>query len=266
MAVSDVIDTAAPLAQPSPESAVELREPPVPWQPEALREIARMLNGHAREALLGPIGGPAELALLDPMAGGGSILKLVDDHLLHDVRWVLYPSELEPEWAGNDSRVAVSKAVEQLLGWSDLHEPPAAIVFSPPFGNRMADTYEPRETDKSDRFTYTIALGHPPSDGSAAALTWGPAYRGAMAQIYNAVARCAGQHTLVIVEISDCQIDGEPARVPEWTRWALQHAGLVYRNTISWRERPLRYTGGAVTDDLLVFHGHRDDADGDPIV
>ena len=254
------VDVAAEL-----EQAPETREPPVPWQPAALREVARLLNEHAREVLLGPIGGPTELALLEPMAGGGSILTLVDDHMLHDPRWALYPSELEPEWANNDPRVAAAEASSHLLDWAVRGQAPAAIVFSPPFGNRMADTYEPPETDTSVRFTYTISLGRPPTVGSAASLPWGPAYRGAMAKIYNAVARCSGPNTLVIVEISDCQVDGEAAGVPEWTRWALQHAGLRYRQTVSWRERPLRYTGGEVSDDLLVFCGHRSDADGDPI-
>lgn len=233
----------------------EIPDHPAEWHDDALQVIARLLNRHAQHHTL-----PSryeQLHLLDPMAGKGKILDLGDGAWLHDPRWRLHASELEPEWCAADHRIRRAEASDELARCARW--PLTAIVYSPPFGNRMADTYLPPPTDTSVRHTYTVALGRPPTPGSAAALYWGGEYRGAMWKIYRSTAEAAGDSTLVIVEIADHVEDGRLVNVTDWTRWALQQAGLRWIGDEIWRTRPVRYDQSShrVHDRLLCFRGHQ---------
>ena len=232
---------------------------PAPWHRDALARIAEILNSFARHHVLGQLGGgPDRLRLIDPMAGGGGIFALTDHAMLHDPRWEIAAGEIENDFAKADRRVDRTDAVTA-LSFETRHGPPAAIVLSPPFGNRMADTYLPPESDDSIRLTYAVALGHAPDPGSAAGLRFGPAYRGLMAQIYAAVVHAAGPDTIVIVEIADHVRDGRRVAVADWTRWTIQMLGLRWDRTETWRWRRVRFdtSGIEVRDDLLVFRGGR---------
>src|SRR5690242_14671965 len=106
------------------------------------------------------------IMLLDPFAGTGRIHELDDDKFIHT--WGV---ELEPEWANMHGRTIIGDATKLVFG-TEIFD---AIVTSPCYGNRMADTYDGR--DGSKRHTYRIALGRPTSEGSAASMQWGPQYR-----------------------------------------------------------------------------------------
>lgn len=231
---------------------------PAPWHPDALEKIADILNTFTAQCVLGPLAsGPERLRLVDPMAGGGSIYRLTDDAMLNDPRWEIVAGEIEPDFARADGRVMHGGAIGTLAIERCAYGRPAAIVFSPPFGNRMADTYEPPETDDSVRHTYTVALGHKPDPDSAAGARWGPRYRGLMAQIYDEVVHTAGNDTIVIVEMADHIKDGQRIAASQYTRWALQLLGLQFVRTLVWRTRPVRYATSEirVDDDLHIFLG-----------
>ena len=232
---------------------------PCPWPTEALREIAHVIN----DLTTGPFGGPPSLHLVDPMAGSGSIYRLVDEAMLTDPRWTITATEIEPAFAACDPRVAVEDATIALRRTGRGQRAPDAIVTSPPYGNRMADAYIPPASDTSTRFTYAVSLGQVPVDGSAAALGWGPAYRGAMAAIYAAIASAASPDTIVIIDMADHVCDGVVESVTDWTSRHLQAIGLRQIQRLAYRTRRIRYHGLPVADSLLVYRGRR--SAGDPI-
>ena len=106
--------------------------------------------------------------ILDPFAGVGTIHTL----LRPDYRTV--GVELEPEWAAQHPGTVEGNS----LALSEMFEPEFfdGIVTSPSYGNRMADTYDGR--DSSRRHTYRIDLGRPLTANSGAAMQWGAEYRG----------------------------------------------------------------------------------------
>ena len=234
-------------------TAITPADHPCPWSPEALREVAHVIN----DLTTGTFGGPPSLHLVDPMAGGGSIYRLVDEAMLTDPRWTITATEIEPAFAAHDPRVAVEDATIALRRTGRGQRAPDAIVTSPPYGNRMADTYIPPASDTSTRFTYAVSLGQPPVDGSAAALGWGPAYRGAMAEIYAAIASAAAPDTIVIIDMADHLRDGVVEPVTDWTSRHLQAIGLRQIQRLPYRTRPIRYHGVAIADSLLVYRGCR---------
>ncbi len=144
--------------------------------------------------------------VIDPFAGVGTIFDITADR--PDIR--TYAVELEPEWA-NTSRVIQGDArhLDRLVAEGRIPSRVDAIVTSPCYGNRMADTYlgqndtctmcegaghvdvvdesgmatlpcprcQSTGRSPSRRYTYATALGRAPSEGSAAAMQWGPRYR-----------------------------------------------------------------------------------------
>lgn len=153
-------------------------------------------------SILNDEGSPVEGPVFDPFAGTGSRLPNLGRRDISGI-------ELEPEWAEMSPLVSEGDALFR----EDYPDDVRAIVTSPCYGNRMADQYlgpvckdcsgtgfdqipvpstrKPKETvpgyecgrckgsgrDGSGRYGYAISLGRKVSDGSAAALQWGPKYR-----------------------------------------------------------------------------------------
>lgn len=107
-------------------------------------------------------------AILDPLAGVGTIHKLRSAHI-HTVG-----IELEPEWAEQHPDTITGDSLKILRMWTDPRRPERegynAVITSPCYGNRMADHHEAK--DKSARNTYRHKLGRPLTGGSSAGLQW----------------------------------------------------------------------------------------------
>lgn len=180
----------------------DLRPHPAPFSPEILATAAGML-------------GPGPGLALDPMAGSGRGLDLLERAGFTPIGW-----EIEPEWAISDPRTRIGdfRANDLATGTVD------AIFTSPSYGNRLADGYagSPKDmehlaaTGKIRRRTYRIALGRPLSPGSGAGLQWGPEYRDLHREIMQEMARvlCVGGN--LVLNISDHIRDGEVQPVSGW--------------------------------------------------
>lgn len=134
---------------------------PAKYSKELLPGLARYCYGH----------------ILDPMGGTGraGLLKEYNKSILS-----VTINELEPEWANqanenNVDRIIVGDA-RKLKGEYDV------IVCSPPYGNRMADNFKPKNPD-SMRNRYAGDLGRTPSEGSTCCLHFGRGYEEAMVEI-----------------------------------------------------------------------------------
>lgn len=139
---------------------------PAKFSDPIMEAITRTLK-----AVLPPGTLAGEPLVLDPFAGTGRI------HRLQAEGYLTVGVELEPEWAEmhpaticGDSTRLFQLVREHVTGVVD------AVVTSPCYGNRMADTYA-GDAKGSRRFTYRTHLGRDLSPGSAAGLQWGDAYR-----------------------------------------------------------------------------------------
>lgn len=162
--------------------------------------------------------GPARI--LDPFAGVGGIHVLRDPDRGGHETWGV---ELEPEWA-QQSPFTVTGDSRNLSGLKELG-PWDAIVTSPAYGNRMADSYDGR--DGSRRHTYRISLGRPLTEGNTGALHWrNHEYRQLHSEVW---AECAGlvrPGGLVIINVSNFIANHVEQHVVEWHLQSWLHLGF----------------------------------------
>lgn len=135
---------------------------------------------------------PEVRTVLDPFAGVGGI------HLLH-AAWKLNTVgvELEPEWANQHPRNIVGNALHL-----DGYERWDAVITSPCYGNRMADTAgaasEERRAERTEH-TYRHYLGRDLSDDSSAAMQWGEQYRDFHRRVWSECIRVVRPGGLIVV-------------------------------------------------------------------
>jgi tRNA G10 N-methylase Trm11 len=167
------------------------------------------------------------LRVLDPFCGSGRIATVSEE-------WECFGVEIEEEWAamawanGVDCCVGDSaKCIPQLPGTFD------AVVTSPCYGNRMADTYAPPPEKKhAMRRTYRIALGHDLSEGSAACMQWGEEYRDLHARVWARSVEKIKPGGWFVLNIKNHMRKGEEMPVTEWHIAELTHLGLYLRSAV----------------------------------
>jgi hypothetical protein len=150
--------------------------------------------------------------ILDPFAGTGRIHRL--DH-----RYTTFGLEIEPDWAKQHPRTIQGDA----LALPFIDRSFDAVVTSPTYGNRLADTYDGR--DGSRRHTYRIDLGRLPHAGSSATLQWGDAYREFHVQAWKEATRVARK--LVMINVSNHIRAGKEQPVVEFHTITLMEMGWL---------------------------------------
>lgn len=153
--------------------------------------------------------------VLDPFAGTGRIHELRD---LGD--WDTVGIELEPEWAAMSPHTIHGDALN--IPFDDGHF--AAIVTSPTYGNRLADSHNASDPEK--RRSYTHDLGRKLSDGNSGAMQWGADYRLFHMQAWEEAARALRPGGLFLLNIKDHIRDSKRQKVTGWHVGALQELGL----------------------------------------
>lgn len=178
--------------------------PPKPTQPQRLGHPATY-----SEAILNVFASymRPNTNVLDPFAGIGTIHSLGERCSLRT-----FGIELEQEWADHHPRTVCCDARR-----ADEQFPPAmfdVIATSPAYGNRMADHHDAR--DGSHRNTYKHMLGRDLSDGSSAAMQWGPEYRALHAEVWSVVCTRLKPGGLFLLNIKDHIRHGEIIHVAAW--------------------------------------------------
>jgi hypothetical protein len=218
---------------------VAVRQPVVPhpakFSPTIIHAIGDALLVHL------PPGGVKEV--LDPFAGVGTLQQL------HQWApwWSVYCIELEEEWARQSpslERVVVEDSLRLMgllasappdsivpfrNGWGKRVDLPSrfdAIVTSPAYGNRMADSHTPSPSDTSKRHTYRHYLGRKLSANNAGGMQWGRAYRDFHRAAWTQAVRVLKPGGLFVLNVSDHIRAGRIQPVSIWHEAQLRASGL----------------------------------------
>lgn len=171
-----------------------------------------------------------DLAILDPFAGVGRVHGLRERGKARGFVWYTEGVELEYEWARQSNGlfgapVMVGSTLRLSRALDTFYPSYNAIVTSPCYGNRMADTYA---GDGTDRHTYRIYLGRELSEGSSAGLQWGERYRIFHRRAWAEVTRECKRDAVFILNIKDHIRKGKVAPVTRFHVRTLRQLG--------WRE------------------------------
>jgi len=187
---------------------------PAPFPAKVLNPIRALMSKYGDPDL-------AEGRLLDPFCGVGTVVQLGPP-------WECFGCEIEREWAAQaqDVGVAVHVGTAEKMPWPDGHF--SAVVTSPAYGNRLADSYAPDMSDPKHRHrrSYRISLGRPLSDGSGASVYWGAKYRSIHQAVWQECVRILALGGLFILNCKDHMKRGELQPVTEWHVRTLLELGL----------------------------------------
>jgi SAM-dependent methyltransferase len=178
---------------------------PAPFSDAILPVMASLLDSRHR-------------SVLDPFAGVGRIHELP---ALVDWQMDTTGVEIEPEWAALHERTLVGNAVA--LDFADGEFD--AVVTSPTYGNRLADSHNAR--DGSLRRSYTHDLGRKLSEKNSGSLHWGEAYREFHRIAWREAARVLRPGGRLVLNISDHIRQGKRQYVSSWHVETIISLGLV---------------------------------------
>ncbi len=177
--------------------------------------------------------------VLDPFAGTGRIHELQADG------WHTVGIELEPEWADLHPDTQVGDALDLPFDPESF----GAIITSPTYGNRLADSHN--ASDPERRRSYTHDLGRDLGESNTGTLHWrtSPPGRAALASLdYRAMHEKAWDEAVLVLQAGGLFIlnccdhvrDGIVQPVTAWHCWALGRLGLDYVESRSVPTRKLR--------------------------
>lgn len=175
--------------------------------------------------------------ILDPFAGTGKLADIVE--LGFD--GAIFLNELEPEWyitCRERENKPYSRANAHLGDACHLPYIDSAfdaIVTSPTFGNRMADSHIPGEgwdAARSQRNTYTHALGHKLTYHNSGAMQWGDAYRELHVLAWQEAQRVLKPNGLFVLNIKDHIRGGKRMKVAQWHVDTLLSLGFSLTNKL----------------------------------
>jgi hypothetical protein len=239
--------------------------------PPSRRKVVKRIDKLAKPDLGGGISHPARYSLelidlfrqlltayshprvtvLDPFAGPGGI------HDLHP-EFETVGIEREPEWANLHPRNRIGNALDLPFDIDSFD----AVVTSPTYGNRFADSHN--ASDPERRRSYTHDLGHDLSPENSGVLHWrtSPAgkeaigsaeYRAFHERAWDEAVLVLRPGGLFILNICDHVRDGLIQPVAAWHTWCLGRLGLDYVESRSVPTRKLRQgTNGELREQEQV--------------
>lgn len=163
--------------------------------------------------------------ILDPFAGVGTV------HLLRGDGYETWGIEREPEWAlqgGPFNLTGDALLAPQVLANAGAPATFDAIVTSPSYGNRMADSHEAKDTSR--RHTYRHYLGRPIAEGSSAIMNWGRKYRAFHEEAWDVTTDLATRY--FVLNMKDHVRNGKVVEASKWHVGVLGRLGWEIVDTI----------------------------------
>lgn len=195
--------------------------------------FARLLHDHAEGT-----------DVLDPFAGPGGV------HALREHGYVTTGIELEPEWATLHEHTQVGDATDLPFDAETFD----AVVTSPAYGNRLADSYN--SSDPHLRRSYRFDLGRELTDNNAGAMHWGKEYRALHETAWEEAWRVLRFGGVLILNIKDHLRDGALQLVPQWHCAQLGLQGFHWLESVSVTTPNLRQGANAelrAVEEVHVF-------------
>lgn len=220
LADADIEPTAEAVTNAVADAIESRRTPNIPTKPDlggGISHPARYTEAllPAFAAILDEFGGIT--TVLDPFAGTGKI------HALANRGYQTTGVELEPEWAQMHPGTIVGSALS--LPFDDHHFD--AIVTSPTYGNRLADSHN--ASDPERRRSYTHDLGRPLHADNSGSMQWGKQYRTFHEEAWNEAYRVLRPGGAFLLNIKDHIRNGKRQEVPAWHLHYLLDLGFRYR-------------------------------------
>lgn len=161
------------------------------------------------------------IEVLDPFAGPGGV------HALREHGYQTVGIELEAEWADLHDGTQIGDATD-LPFEAEMFD---AIVTSPAYGNRLADSYN--SSDPHLRRSYRFDLGRELTENNAGAMHWGDEYRALHETAWEEAWRVLRPGGVLILNIKDHLRDGALQLVPQWHCAQLGLQGFHYLEGVS---------------------------------
>jgi len=188
---------------------------PARYSRELIPDFAKLLRAHA----------PGN-RVLDPFAGTGRIHEL---HPEFDTVGV----EIEPEWADLHDRTICASALDLPFDVDEFD----AIVTSPTYGNRLADSHN--ASDPERRRSYTHDLGRPLAVDNSGGLHWrngtngSTDYRMFHEKAWDEAVLALKPGGVFILNIKDHWRGGQLMPVGNWHCWCLGRLGLDHIDSVT---------------------------------
>lgn len=185
--------------------------------------------------------------VLDPFAGTGGIHKLCPPYKTVGV-------EIEKEWADQHERTICADSTRLSKIFKDQKF--AAVITSPPYGNRMSDQYK-GDAKNSKRYTYRISLGRELSDNNSAKFNWGDQYKKINSHIWNECYNILETDGYMFLNISNHIRSGKEEPVVEWHIKELVDIGFYVDEIISINTKRIKHGANsnlrAASEKLAIF-------------
>lgn len=165
--------------------------------------------------------------IIDTMCGTGKICKVVEFGYLGEI----YCNDLEAEWFDSkyrDACVAFTSNDARKLPFNDGFFD--AIVTSPTYGNRMADSHNAK--DESIRNTYTHKLGRKLTQGNTGNMQFGEKYLRTHLEIWQEAHRILCDDGLLIVNLKNHIRKGIEVDVCDKQKKIIMEAGFTFCDDI----------------------------------
>lgn len=169
---------------------------PAPYNKKLIPIFDRILQTHCKSRYP---------RILDPFAGVGRIYHLSTPGQITAI-------DIE-QWQDADPRVIRGNALNLNYDRQTFD----AVITSPTYGNRMADSFTDNQPEKDyRRNTYTHRLGRKLHAQNSGGIQWGSTYREFHQLAWAEVARVLVEDGLFILNIKDHVRDGKRQRVSRW--------------------------------------------------